>query len=93
MPNRLVRPLDKLRLATRAIADTKDFSEGIAVEGTGEIADVAADFNVMLGKLDESLLQQRRLVQDASHELRAPLSTLRANVELSQRMALRSSEP
>jgi two-component system sensor histidine kinase MprB len=93
LASKLVRPLDKLRVATRAIADTKDFSEGIMVKGTGEIADVAADFNVMLGKLDQSLLQQRRLVQDASHELRAPLSTLRANVELSQRMALRSSEP
>ena len=90
LANKLVRPLEHLRAATRAIADTKDFSQAIAVEGTGEISDVATDFNVMLGKLDESLLQQRRLVQDASHELRAPLSTLRANVELSQRMALRS---
>jgi len=89
LANRLVRPLDKLRVATRAIAETKDFSEPIAVEGTGEISDVAADFNLMLGELDESLLQQRRLVQDASHELRTPLSTLRANIELSQRMALR----
>jgi len=90
LASKLVRPLEKLRVATRAIADTKDFSDSIAVEGTGEISDVATDFNVMLGKLDESLLQQRRLVQDASHELRAPLSTLRANVELSQRMAMRS---
>jgi len=88
LANRLVRPLDKLRTATRAIAETKDFSEAIAVEGTGEISDVAADFNLMLGELDESLMQQRRLVQDASHELRTPLSTLRANIELSQRMAV-----
>lgn len=90
LASRLVRPLDKLRTATRALADTKDFSEPIPVEGAGEISEVAADFNVMLAKLDESLLQQRRLVEDASHELRAPLSTLRANVELSQRMAGRA---
>lgn len=89
LANKLVRPLDHLRAATRAVAETKDFSEAITIEGSGEIAEVADDFNVMLAKLDESLLQQRRLVQDASHELRAPLSTLRANVELSQRMALR----
>ena len=89
LASKLVQPLAKLRSATRAIADTKDFSEAIAVEGSGEIADVADDFNLMLATLDESLLQQRRLVQDASHELRAPLSTLRANVELSQRMAVR----
>ena len=90
LANKLVRPLEQLRAATRAVADTKDFSEAIPIEGNGEIADVAADFNVMLAKLDESALQQRRLVQDASHELRAPLSTLRANVELSQRMAMRA---
>ena len=90
LANKLVRPLEQLRAATRAVADTKDFSEAIPIEGNGEIADVAADFNVMLAKLDESALQQRRLVQDASHELRAPLSTLRANVELSQRMAVRA---
>ena len=93
LANKLVQPLAKLRVATRAVAETKDFSEAIPIEGTGEIADVAADFNVMLAQLDESLLQQRRLVQDASHELRAPLSTLRANVELSQRMAVRSQPP
>lgn len=89
LAGRLVRPLDKLRAATRAIAETKDFSETITVDGTGEISDVAADFNLMLGELDDSLQQQRRLVQDASHELRTPLSTLRANIELSQRMAAR----
>ena len=89
LANRLVRPLDKLRAATRAIAETKDFSETITVEGTGEISDVATDFNLMLGELDESIQQQRRLVQDASHELRTPLSTLRANIELSQRMTVR----
>ncbi len=93
LASRLVRPLDKLRGATRAIADTKDFSETITVKGSGEIADVAADFNLMLGELDESLRQQRRLVQDASHELRTPLSTLRATIELSQRMALRGHTP
>jgi two-component system sensor histidine kinase MprB len=93
LASRLVRPLDKLRGATRAVADTKDFSETITVKGSGEISDVAADFNLMLGELDESLRQQRRLVQDASHELRTPLSTLRATIELSQRMALRGHTP
>jgi len=87
LAGRLVHPLNSLRAATRTIADTKDFSQSVPVEGTGEISDVATDFNLMLGALDESMMQQRQLVQDAGHELRTPLSTLRASVELSQRVA------
>ena len=47
---------------------------------------MATDFNLMLGELESSAIQQRRLVQDAGHELRTPLSTLRASVELARRV-------
>jgi two-component system sensor histidine kinase MprB len=36
----------------------------------------------MLAALDESLTAQRRLVADASHELRTPITSLRTNIEV-----------
>jgi heavy metal sensor kinase len=42
-----------------------------------ELGRLAATFNELLGRLDESLSQQRRFMADASHELRTPLSVMR----------------
>jgi len=42
-----------------------------------ELGRLAATFNELFGRLDESLSQQRRFMADASHELRTPLSVMR----------------
>jgi two-component system OmpR family sensor kinase len=42
-----------------------------------ELGRLAATFNELLSRLDESLSQQRRFMADASHELRTPLSVMR----------------
>ncbi len=47
-----------------------------------EIADLALNLNDMLDRLDAGLVRQRRFVSDASHELRSPLTTVRAAAEL-----------
>lgn len=59
------------------------------MDGSDELASLAASFNSMLDRLREVVAQlesaqraQRQLVADASHELRTPLTTLRANLEL-----------
>lgn len=86
LASRLVRPLDRLRAATREVAENKDFSRPLEVRGPGEVSEVTSDFNSMLRELDQSLQQQHQLVQDAGHELRTPLTTIRASIELMQRM-------
>jgi signal transduction histidine kinase len=52
-----------------------------------ELGHLAATFNELFGRLDESLSQQRRFMADASHELRTPLSVMRTatGVTLEQR--------
>ena len=47
-----------------------------------EIQALALTMNTMLDRLQASDREQRRFVSDASHELRSPLSTLRAGVEI-----------
>jgi heavy metal sensor kinase len=51
-----------------------------------ELEILAASFNELLGRVDQSFEAMRRFVADASHELRTPLSIIRgeADVSLSQ---------
>jgi signal transduction histidine kinase len=50
--------------------------------GRDELATLAATFNQMLANLEESYQRQQRFVADASHELRAPITSIRCNLDL-----------
>jgi two-component system sensor histidine kinase MprB len=79
---RLARPIVRLRDATHRIATTLDLSTPIDVTASGEVGGLAASFSTMVAAVGRSQEQQRRLVSDASHEMRTPLTSLRGNVEL-----------
>ncbi|MBO4275677.1 HAMP domain-containing protein [Microbispora triticiradicis] len=49
--------------------------------GRGEIHDLAQSVNYTLDRLEETFEQQRRFTSDASHELRSPITAIRAQVE------------
>ena len=78
----MLRPVRALAGAVRAVSSTRDLDERITVSGRDELASLAADFNAMLGALEESQQAQQQLIADASHELRTPLTAHRANIEL-----------
>jgi two-component system sensor histidine kinase MprB len=80
-------PVRRLSEATKRIASTRDLTQRIDDSGRDELAELAGNFNTMLGELEKSVAAQRGLVADASHELRTPLTSLRTNVELLQRGA------
>src|SRR5260370_2457399 len=50
-----------------------------------EMAQVVDTFNEMLASLESATQAQRRFVADASHELRAPLTTIQGNLAFLQR--------
>ena len=52
------------------------------VDGDDELARLARSFNTTLDALEQSVEAQRHLVADASHELRTPIASLRANIQM-----------
>jgi signal transduction histidine kinase len=79
---RTLDPVERIRRRVSEIGGST-VSERIPVPPTDdEIARLAVTMNEMLGRLEESHRTQRRFVADASHELRSPLTTLSAAVEL-----------
>lgn len=74
-------PVARLTRAVERVARTDDLRP-IPVSGDDEIARLTATFNQMLVALGESRERQSRLVADAGHELKTPLTSLRTNVEL-----------
>ncbi len=77
-----LRPVKQLTREAEVVAETRDLSHRIGLEGNDELARLGASFDTMLAALDESQRQQRQLVADASHELGTPLTSIRTNVEV-----------
>lgn len=76
-----LRPVVQLTDAAERVARTDDLRP-IPVFGSDELARLTEAFNAMLRALAESRERQARLVADAGHELKTPLTSLRTNVEL-----------
>jgi len=56
-----------------------------APKGDDELGRLCATFDRMLDRLQKAFERQRRFTADASHELRAPLSVIRAEADLALR--------
>jgi len=85
LAGRALRPVEDIRRRTAGIGSA-DLSARVPVPATrDEVARLAETMNEMLARLDASQRAQRRFVSDASHELRSPLATLRAEVEVAAR--------
>ncbi len=80
--------LNAVRRITRTasiISTSADLSKRIPIRtkaGQDELEILAATFNEMLSSLQEVYQRQQRFVADASHELRAPITAMRCNLDL-----------
>ncbi|MFC6159505.1 ATP-binding protein [Kribbella jiaozuonensis] len=82
MVGQALRPVERIRSRVQGIG-TRDLTERVPVPPTrDEIARLAVTMNEMLDRLETGQATQRAFVADASHELRSPLATLTAALEV-----------
>jgi two-component system OmpR family sensor kinase len=93
LAGRVLRPLAELVATARSIAASTargtrlgNLSQRVPqLREHDEMAQVVETFNEMLASLESASQGQRRFIADASHELRAPLTTIRGNLAFLQR--------
>jgi signal transduction histidine kinase len=76
-------PVRQVIAAAQTIARQREFTHRVP-EATGddELGRLGSTFNEMLEALEDAYRAQQRFVADAAHELRAPLTAIRGNIEL-----------
>ncbi len=84
---RTARPVERLTDAAETIAATNDLGSAIPMSRRDEVGRLGSSFNAMLAALRISREQQRRLVMDAGHELRTPITSMQTNIEVLHRGA------
>lgn len=92
LTGKILKPIREVTEAAGAIGE-QDLSHRLDVEGSDELAQLAATFNAMIARLEASFQsreeayqklqqafeQQRRFTADASHELRTPLTRIKVS--------------
>ena len=76
-----LQPIGSFTRRTEEIAADPDITERIDLDSRDELGRLATSFNSTLDSLERAVESQRQLVADASHELRTPIASLRANIQ------------
>jgi two-component system, OmpR family, sensor kinase len=86
LTSRALRPLRRLAVGARAISESPDVGRRLPAEPThDEVGELSYSLNRMLDALDHAREAERRLLADASHELRTPVTSLRGNAAFARR--------
>ncbi|NIS81055.1 MAG: HAMP domain-containing protein [Anaerolineales bacterium] len=83
---RIVAPVEEMMAISQRIAEGH-YDERVHIPGKlqpaemDELANLAVNFNRMASKLDQIESMRRQLIADVAHELRTPLSAIKASME------------
>jgi two-component system OmpR family sensor kinase len=81
----ILRPIDRIVGRARMMGASALAERLPHPGGRDEMARLVETLNEMLGRIEQVFEAQRRFTADASHELRSPLSRLRAELEVTLR--------
>lgn len=82
LTRRGLAPLDSMAEQSRRITGDSLHTRLTIGDAAEELSTLAASFNELLSRLDQSFESMRRFVQDASHELRTPLAVIQGEADV-----------
>ena len=77
----ILSPVREVRRVAEDISES-DLTSRVPVRGSDDISALAVTFNTMLDRIESAYRTQRAFVDDASHELRTPITVIRGHLEL-----------
>ena len=90
---RAFQPVQRIMNEVEAITDGRSLHRRLPLTESGdEMERLTATLNAMIGRLEGSFGALRRFTADASHELKTPLTVLRADVERAMHARTSSTE-
>lgn len=93
LARRALAPVADVTDTARAIALSGDFGARVDRQATeDEVGELALAFNEMLAALEANHMALQRFLGDASHQLRTPLTTILASLDLARRESISAEE-
>lgn len=79
---RALRPVEQMRVVADGIAGAPDGTRVTEPDAPDELRALATTLNAMLTRIDDANVRQKRFIADAAHELRSPLASLLAAIDV-----------
>lgn len=85
LAKQLLRPIRDLAQAMKKIKENGFQERMIVYRQKDELTELSSLFNEMMDEIEESFAKQKQFIEDASHELRTPVSILEGHLSLLNR--------